>query len=165
MDAGEGMSARRDLSGFHAPAKVVAPVVTQSSKAPKLAAVKPSRTAERLSRHSEHDTLAATAKKRITLSLPTAIADKLKTIADADGRYYLEIILSAFLEHAAELTANGPDASSPFKSHHPRRRRRPAGRVQVALLIHPDDLALIDGAADEVLFDRSSYIAELIERV
>lgn len=101
-------------------------------------------------------------KRRITLSLPIAIGRKLKDLSDRGDRTYREVILEAYLEHAESIQARAREASSPFLGLGTIRRQGPQGRVQVALLIHTDDLGIIDGSAKRARLDRSGYVAELI---
>ncbi len=99
----------------------------------------------------------AVKKKRITLSLPTAIAARLRQTAAQEDRFFLDIVLEAFSKHApmidAELT--GIDLAA---------RNRSAGRTQIPLNIVPDDLAKIDRQATRLNLDRSAYVAELLTR-
>ncbi len=102
------------------------------------------------------------AKKRITLSLPIAIAKKLRDAADRTQRTYLEVILEAYVEHAVSIEIRTADGVTQFEGLVPIRRRWPQGRVQVALLIHETDLHIIDTSAGRVRLDRSGYVSELI---
>lgn len=103
--------------------------------------------------------------KRITLSLPVETALWLKTAAAAEGRFYLDLILDAFI-HGRRLIQSEVDAAlgDSMTGMRPLRRRTPPGRVQVALLIPEDDLAALDQAAAAARLDRSGYVAELLER-
>jgi len=96
-------------------------------------------------------------KRRITLSLPTAIAARLRETAEREDRFFLDIVLDAFGKHApiidAELT--GIDPAS---------RDRSAGRTQIPLNIFPEDLAKVDRQAGRLNLDRSAYVAELLIR-
>jgi hypothetical protein len=105
---------------------------------------------------------ARAAKQRITLSLPIAIAKKLKDTATRSQRTYLEVILGGYVEHAASIQHRATEASSQFEGLRPIRRRWPQGRVQVALLIHPGDLRILDDGAAGARLDRSGYISEVI---
>lgn len=101
-------------------------------------------------------------KKRITLSLPIAIAKKLRESAARTQRTYLEVILEAYEAHASRVLNRANEPSSQFEGLRPIRRRWPQGRVQVALLIHAGDLRVIDASTEEVQLDRSGYVSELI---
>ena len=148
------MTAMRDLSGFGAPSKKPAPA--RPARKPNSATKTPTAARGTLK------TVRAS-KKRITLSMPTHIASKLKQ--DSDGSFYLHTILTAFLAHRDAIQAEFEAMRSPLVGLNGARKRQPQGRVQVALLIHAEDLASLDDAANSVELDRSSYIASLIQQI
>lgn len=139
---------KRDLSGFGlAPSD---PNVPAPARAPD---VRPARHRARPARTRS----ASHAKKRITLSLPTQVAVKLRRAAEQHDRFYLDLVLEAFVEHAAAVEADL--AGSPSKP-----RRRAAGRTQIPLNILPEDLAVLDAGAEQLDLDRSAYVTELLTR-
>lgn len=104
-------------------------------------------------------------KKRITLSLPTPVADRLKEAAERYSRFYLDLILESFAALEShlqseydEITADAPVGLRPL------RRRNGAGRSQIALVLPETDLAQIDEAAAGVGLERSAYLAFLLDR-
>jgi hypothetical protein len=101
-------------------------------------------------------------KQRITLSLPIAIAKKLKDTAMRTQRTYLEVILEGYVDHAESIQSRVAQSESRFEGLAPIRRRWPQGRVQVALLIHATDLGVLDDSAYRARLDRSGYVSELI---
>jgi hypothetical protein len=101
-------------------------------------------------------------KRRITLSLPIAIAKKLKDASERSHRTYLQVILESYIEHSDSIDCRASESTPQFEGLSPIRRRWPQGRVQVALLIHDDDLHILDGSARRVRLDRSGYVSELI---
>jgi hypothetical protein len=105
---------------------------------------------------------ARSTKQRITLSLPIAIAKKLKDVGELTQRTYLEVILEAQIGHAESIHRRVAESLTGFQGLAPIRRRWPQGRVQVALLIHAPDLQVLDESASRAHLDRSGYISELI---
>lgn len=111
---------RRDLSAFEAPA-------------PRSAGSRPGR-----------DTMT-----RITLSLPTPLAERLKKSAVTRAVGYRAIIMEAVEAHGEEvieLTALSP------------------GRTQIPLNLPPDDLVSIDRAASRCGANRSQFVTECLLR-
>lgn len=107
-----------------------------------------------------------TVRRRITLSLPPDAAGHLKRYAVDTRRYYLDVVLDAFVHHEASIQHEFEIASADTDVElRPLKRRNPPGRVQIPLQISPQDLAAIDQAADAVRLDRSSYVAELLRRL
>lgn len=100
-------------------------------------------------------------KKRINISLPISLADRLRAHTDRLDTYYLDVIVRAHARHGAEvIAAHQPDpGAEPIL-----RRKRPLGRVQVALTIEPEKLAAIDRDAESARLDRSAFVAEVLQR-
>ena len=96
-------------------------------------------------------------KKRITLSLPTTVATRLRRVAESEDRFFLDIILDSFVSHAEavdrDLAGRGTAPS-----------RRAAGRTQIPLNILPEDLGVVDKRAKALGLNRSAYVAELLTR-
>lgn len=139
---------KRDLSGFGlAPSDPDVPTPPRSphSRPPRLRA-RPARTRS-----------ASRAKTRITLSLPTQVAVDLRRAAERHDRFYLDLVLEAFVDHAAAVEADL--AGSPSRP-----RQRAAGRTQIPLNILPEDLAVLDAGAKQLDLDRSAYVTELLTR-
>lgn len=104
-------------------------------------------------------------RRRITLSLPTGVAARLREAAASGDRYYLDIIGTAFAAHHEEIERAFMDRApaSPL-GERPRHRKHPPGRVQVALALPAGGLAELDTRAARVELDRSSYVTELLDR-
>jgi hypothetical protein len=103
------------------------------------------------------------AKRRITLSLPVETASLLKTASETEGRFYLDLILAAFVEHGPAIRQQVDLARAESSvGIRPFRKRTTPGRVQVALLIPAADLAMIDDAARQAGVDRSTYVGLLL---
>ena len=157
------MSRSRDLSGFGTSSRSSAPVEPKIEVAPppKPVRIRPSASKKPTQKREP----AETGQRRITLSLPTALAQDLRTVTRRDATYYIDVILNAFLDHAAEL---GETRSAPRSiggvAVPPPRRRRPPGRTQIPLNIEEGVLAEIDLAAHQLRMDRSTYVAELLKR-
>jgi hypothetical protein len=142
------MTRRRDLTGFGS-----APLDDQPGVQPDSGELDRPPSTER------HD------RVRITLSIPVDSADALRQASERDGRFYLDIVGEAFTAHRSEVAETyRQTARSSSLGARPLRRRRPPGRVQVALVLTARGLAELDEAAREVELDRSSYVAELLAR-
>lgn len=150
------MSSRRDLSGFSATATKPAPRKPKPNPRATLPSpIKPDSVATKPK---------PSKRRRITLSLPTDTAAKLKRIAAQEELYYLDIVLAAYMDHGEAIATDLDTTDSPLVGYNPARRRRPSGRVQIPLAIDPSDLLVLDTAAKNLAIDRSSYVTELIDR-
>lgn len=86
---------------------------------------------------------------RITLSLPTPVADRLRTEATRRAVGYRAIIAESVASHADEIVE-----LSPF----------PPGRTQVPLNLPADDLLALDRAASRTNANRSHFVTECLLR-
>jgi hypothetical protein len=87
----------------------------------------------------------------------------LKTASETEGRFYLDLILAAFVEHNQAIRRQVDLARAESSvGIRPFRKRTMPGRVQVALLIPAADLAQIDEAARQAGVDRSTYVGLLL---
>jgi hypothetical protein len=154
------MSRTRDLSGFGTTPKRDA---TEPSPARTPRSSGTRRAAGRKAGSSKATRQPAV--RRITLSLPTALAEELKAATSRAAGYYLDVILTAFVEHADEVrSARNSYRSIGDLTVAPPRRRLPPGRTQIPLNIGEDALREIDRTATELGLDRSSFIGELLDR-
>ena len=90
----------------------------------------------------------------MTLNLPVVTAERLRTRAEEESTYYLDVVVHCF---AAYSTAQPEPAVGDF------RRRPPAGRIQIPLNVDPDILATIDAAAARAGDSRSAYLTRAID--
>lgn len=165
---GRIMSRTRDLSGFEAKSHP-RPKPAPTSEAPPAAGDTPSPPPPRPAPQKGTPRPATSTRKsqirRITLSLPTTLANDLKAVTRRDATYYIDIILNALVDHAEALrdqrTASRRLGALEVVAP---RRRRPPGRTQVPLNIGEEALAELDHAARELGMNRSAYVAELLER-
>lgn len=147
---------KRDLSGFGLPSR-------SAKSKPRRNQAEPGRvhatreTSGRPTISTSTRSAAVVDKKRITLSLPTAVAVRLRRVAETEERFYLDIILTAFVAHAEAVDRDLRGQSRPPA-------RRAAGRTQIPLNILPEDLGVIDQRAKGLGLDRSAYVAELLTR-
>ncbi len=160
---------RRNLSGFGAVPKPPRPAAQppDPSGSPAPPPVAPQRPSAPTPRARRSSALAGrgSPKKRITLSLPVETAARLKEMSQESGRYYLDLILDAFIHGQDEIQAEVDSVlASTDLGLRPLRRRAAPGRVQVALLIPRSDLDSLDEAATAARLDRSGYVAELLDR-
>ena len=147
---------KRDLSGFGG--SVPPPPPPSPSEAP-LVTRRPTGAAPPARPHRR----GPEAKRRITLSLAVETASMLKTASETEGRFYLDLILAAFVDHSQAIQQQVDLARSESTvGIRPLRKRTTPGRVQVALLIPAADLALIDDAARQAGVDRSTYVGLLL---
>lgn len=156
---GEPMTRSRDLSGFGT-------VPAQSSKPPPEPAIPPPpRRAEPKANRSRKESTPVSGVRRITLSLPTSVAARLKATTRRDATYYLDVILNALVDHGATVQADHEASRRIGNVEVARPRRRPPpGRTQIPLNIPADALAEVDRAATERGLDRSGFVAELLDR-
>ncbi len=104
-------------------------------------------------------------KKRITLSLPTAVASLLRKTAESESRIYLDIINQAFTEHSDAIDAAFIEAHrTGMATTLGGRRRADSGRTQIPLNILTEDLKELDRRAQALSLDRSAYVTELLVR-
>ena len=136
----------RDLSGFDLPEP-------PRKQPPKPRAARPHSSAKKEKKQ----------RTRITLSMPTAVADRLRAHAEATGLFYLDIISAAFDEHGDDVRAAHTTQAVSSLGGRVDRRKVPSGRVQIALGIAPDALELLDSTARAANLDRSWFVAELLD--
>lgn len=86
---------------------------------------------------------------RITLSLPTPLADALRTAAIRRGVGYRALIIDAVEGHGAEITDSAV---------------HPPGRTQVPLNLPGEDLMAIDRGAHNAGVNRSAFVTECLSR-
>lgn len=86
---------------------------------------------------------------RITLSLPTPLADTLRTASVRRGVGYRALIVDAIEAHGAEIRE--------ITAH-------PPGRTQVPLNLPGEDLMSIDRAAHRANANRSAFVTECLSR-
>ncbi len=147
---------KRDLSGFGG--SLPPPPPRGPAEATPVSRRRPASTPTERSRRPRPE-----AKRRITLSLPVETAAWLKTASETEGRFYLDLILAAFVEHSQAIQQQVELARAESSvGIRPLRKRTTPGRVQVALLIPAADLALIDDAARQAGVDRSTYVGLLL---
>lgn len=147
---------KRDLSGFGG--SLPAPPPRGPAEAPAVTRRPPASTPPERSRRPRPE-----GKRRITLSLPVETAAWLKTASATEGRFYLDLILAAFVEHSQAIQQQVDLARAESSvGIRPLRKRTTPGRVQVALLIPAEDLSLIDEAARQAGVDRSTYVGLLL---
>ena len=151
--------ATRDLSAFAAPAE------TRSRRSPQRSAQRSTANDPRSSRRqggTPRGTHSATPPRqshdsrpiRVTLNLPVVTAERLRTRAEEESTYYLDVVVHCF---AAYSTASPEPAADGF------RRRPPAGRIQIPINVAPDVLATIDAAAARAGDSRSAYLTRAID--
>lgn len=166
------MARKRDLSGFgETPAKSqparesTAPAAADTPLVPPPTRSRPE-TIKRLPDTARSGASPKSKKKqRVTLSLPTSVAGLLRKTADREQRIFLDLILSAFVQHADDIdrhfverrAASGLSASGG-------RRRADAGRTQIPLNILVEDLKVLDSRRTALNMDRSAYVTELLVR-
>lgn len=158
------MTRSRDLSGFGATPQPKPQVEKPKATKPKPA---PRTQDTEMRRDGRARTRSAPSRKtkRITLSLPTDIADDLKEERRRESTYYLDIILDAFLEHSAGLVVERRESPRiGGMAVTGRRKRRPSGRTQIPLVVPEGVLAEIDKTAEDLGLDRSAFVSALLER-
>ena len=155
------MSRSRDLSGFGAAPKQSEPPKLEPTIPPPPRRTADTNTVKRPRKTSQP----GSGIKRITLSLPTSVASRLKATTRRDATYYLDVILNALVDHGAEVQADhgSPRRIGELEVARPR-RKRPPGRTQIPLNIPAEALAQIDKAAADSGLDRSGFVADLLDR-
>lgn len=155
------VSRSRDLSGFGANPKQSEPPKPEPTIPPP-----PRRAGDtKAVRRTRKTSKSGSGIKRITLSLPTSVASRLKATTRREATYYLDVILNALVDHVAEVQAGhgSPRRIGELEVARPR-RKRPPGRTQIPLNIPAEALAQIDKAAADSGLDRSGFVADLLDR-
>lgn len=150
------MSGSRDLSGFGTPP--VDRPATRRPTPPKPEAVTPTRKVASSRKQPAGPTAEPPSKRRINLSLPLAVAEDLRRFTESENTFYLDVVLRAHALHGEGARS----ALQPGSGPPPLRRRKPLGRVQIALAVPTGALAELDREAASLDIDRSSYVTELL---
>ena len=156
------MTRKRDLSGFGKTAPSPAPAPRRPPPVPNEPLV-PAPAPPSTPRSAPKK--AKLGRKRITLSLPTAVASLLRKTAERESRIYLDIIKQAFTEESDAIDAAFIEAHrTGLASTLGGRRRADSGRTQIPLNILVEDLKELDRRAKALALDRSAYVTELLVR-
>lgn len=101
-------------------------------------------------------------KRKIAVSVPRAVSDRLREYATVEDRYLSDVVLDAV---AAQQHDFQPQQREPAGlARRPRRARRGQQATQLFVYLTGDEIASLDELAAAVGFSRSRVVAESLDR-